>query len=473
VFDADLWAEEPLLLRAFATLFAARRVLPPPAAAQGAPTTSLAGLFDRSAAAQAEITDTLGRQVRQAVELLVGELARLDREAAGALLREVAEHDIYRAALTVMMRLVFLLYAEEQRLLPIAAGTYAAGYAVSTLYAQLEAQRGGYGDEVADTRSSAWPRLLATFAAVHGGCEHPDMRIPAHGGFLFDPSRYPWLPRAAVTDRVVRQILDALLVLRRGGKAAERLSYQGLDVEQVGHVYESLLEYSCLRVAQPYVGLLGKLEAELPLAAVEDARAAGRAPFLAWLKDRCDATPRQLERALAAEPGPADLAALAERARPFWGLLRADLRGAPTVFPAGSVLLTQVGDRRAEAARDKHPAKIAANIADPGAARAVQRANRRLPQMLLRLIASNAEQWLSRQLNAALDAPDECRSITRTLIRGHDGVITCTPQAITATLDRPASPRVAAALQTLLHQVNADPPHLPGDPRPITYTIAA
>jgi hypothetical protein len=129
--------------------------------------------------------------------------------------------------------------------------------------------------------------------------------------------------------------------------------------------------------------------------------------------------------------------------------------------------------RDAEAARDKHPAKIAANIADPGAARAVQRANRRLPQMLLRLIASNAEQWLSHQLNAALDDPDECRSITRTLIRGHDGVITCTPQAITATLDRPASPRVAAALQTLLHQVNADPPHLPGDPRPITYTIAA
>jgi hypothetical protein len=129
--------------------------------------------------------------------------------------------------------------------------------------------------------------------------------------------------------------------------------------------------------------------------------------------------------------------------------------------------------RDAEAARDKHPAKIAANAADPGAVRAVQRANRRLLQMLLRLVASNAEQWLSHQLNAALDDPDEYRSITRNLIRGHDGVITYTPQAITVTLDRPASPRVAAALRALLAQVNADPPRIPGDPRPITYAIAA
>ncbi len=127
----------------------------------------------------------------------------------------------------------------------------------------------------------------------------------------------------------------------------------------------------------------------------------------------------------------------------------------------------------AEAARDQLPAKIAANLADPGALRAVQRASRRGLQMLLRLIASNAEHWLSRQLDATLDDPDEYRSITRNLIRGHDGVITYTPAAITVTLDRPASPRTAAALTTVLDQINTDPPRLPGDPRPITYTIGS
>ena len=166
---------------------------------------SLAALFAQSADAQAEVTNTLGTQVRQAVELLVGELSRLDRESAGTLLGAIAPRQIYRGALTVMMRLVFLLYAEEQRLLPVQSDLYASSYSVSALYDQLQAERNLYGDEVGDRRAAAWPRLLATFAAVYGGCEHDEMRIPPYGGGMFDPSRYPWLDRVAVTDLVDRR----------------------------------------------------------------------------------------------------------------------------------------------------------------------------------------------------------------------------------------------------------------------------
>ena len=137
---------------------------------------------------------------------------------------------------------------------------------MTSLHHQLDAEQNLYGDEIGDRRAAAWPRLLATFAAVYEGCEYVDMRIPPYGGSLFDPARYPWLERLAVTDRVVHEILGALLILRRRGGAAERLSYKGLDVEQIGHVYEGLLEFSCLRVDEPYLGLIGKLEPELPLA---------------------------------------------------------------------------------------------------------------------------------------------------------------------------------------------------------------
>jgi len=351
-FDADLWPEEPILLRAFATLLGATRVLPPPKRADGTAAESLAALFARTADAQSQITTTLGNQVRQAVELFVAELARLDRESAGALLAGVADRELYRGSLTTLLRLVFLLYAEQRDLLPAGDPVYADGYAVTTLYRQLTEARDRYGDEVGDRRSAAWLRVLATFGAVHGGCEHPDLRIPAHGGSLFDPARYPWLARAAVTDRVVHEILDALLVLKdRRGKGAERLSYTGLDVEQIGHVYEGLLEYSCLRVAEPYLGLIGKNEPELALARVEQ-----QDDLAGWLADTCDLTAKRVEKALAAAPGPVEAAALhaacdndgalADRVRPYWGLLRTDLRGLPAVFPAGSVLFTRVGDRR-------------------------------------------------------------------------------------------------------------------------------
>jgi hypothetical protein len=130
VFDADLWLEEPLLLRAFVTLLDARRALAPPRRPDGSWSDGLAALFARSAEAHTQVTDTLGRQVRQAVELLVAELARLDRESGGALLRDVAEREIYRGALTVLMRLVFLLYAEEQELLPVDDRLYGESYSV-------------------------------------------------------------------------------------------------------------------------------------------------------------------------------------------------------------------------------------------------------------------------------------------------------------------------------------------------------
>jgi hypothetical protein len=354
VFDADLWLDERDLLRAFASLLAARRVLPPPKRADGEHSESLAALFARSAEAQAEVTNTLGVQVRQAVELLVGELSRLDRESAGAVLGPVAPREVYRGELTVMMRLVFLLYAEEQRLLPVTADLYASAYSVTGLHDQLDAEQNRYGEEIGDRRAAAWPRLLATFGAVYGGCEYDEMRIPPYGGSLFDPARYPWLERLAVTDRVVHEILGALLVLRRRGGAAERLSYKGLDVEQIGHVYEGLLEFSCLRVDEPYLGLIGKNEPELALAEVEEACEDIDTVF-DWLAATCGTSVSAVRKAIAsASRDEAALhaacdndAALADRVRPLHGLLRTDLRGLPTVFPAGSLVVTQTGDRRA------------------------------------------------------------------------------------------------------------------------------
>jgi hypothetical protein len=127
----------------------------------------------------------------------------------------------------------------------------------------------------------------------------------------------------------------------------------------------------------------------------------------------------------------------------------------------------------AEAARDKTPARLPANVIDPDARRALLRTCRRGLQMVLRLLAHNAEHWLSSHLNAYLRDDDEYRAITRqTIIRGLAGVITYTPGAITVQLDQPDAPRITRALRLLLDEINQDPPSLPGDTRPITYQLA-
>ena len=134
----------------------------------------------------------------------------------------------------------------------------------------------------------------------------------------------------------------------------------------------------------------------------------------------------------------------------------------------------------AETARDAVPAKLPANVINPDAKRALLRTTRRALQMVLRLLAYNGEHWLATHLNAYLRDNDwgslplagEYRAITRaTILRGTAGTITYTPEAITVQLQPPDSPRIVRALGMLLEEINNTPPHLPGDPRPISYSL--
>jgi len=118
------------------------------------------------------------------------------------------------------------------------------------------------------------------------------------------------------------------------------------------------------------------------------------------------------------------------------------------------------------------PAKVLATDLDPDAQRARPRLERRGLQMVLRLLAFNAEAWLAEHLNAYLADPNEYRAILRNLLH-LGGQIDYTSSQIIVTLDRPDSPRIARALELLAEELNATPARLPGDRRPLNYQITA
>jgi hypothetical protein len=155
----------------------------------------------------------------------------------------------------------------------------------------------------------------------------------------------------------------------------------------------------------------------------------------------------------------------------------------PAVTPAAKNKAIPAANRKITAAHKKLqaaiavragvPAKLPANQIDPEARTAVLRAGRRSLQMVLRLLAHNAEHWLAGCLNAYLRDEDEYRAITReTIIRGLAGTIAFTPAAITVILETPGQPRIARALAMIIDEISHTPPAIPGDNRPITYRIA-
>jgi len=117
------------------------------------------------------------------------------------------------------------------------------------------------------------------------------------------------------------------------------------------------------------------------------------------------------------------------------------------------------------------PATVLATALDPDAKRARPRIERRGLQMVLRLLAFNAEAWLAEHFNAYLADPNEYRAILRNLLH-LGGMVDYTTNAVTVTLDRPDSPRAARALELLTEELNATPAAMPGDRRPLTYPLA-
>jgi hypothetical protein len=354
---ASIWSQEPITLQAFVHLLGIRRFFVDES-------EQLPALFDRSLKFQDEVTDALGEQVRRAVEVLIQTLDKADQDRNRELLHDVKEPELYEAALTVMMRLVFLLSAEERGLLLMGDERYEANYALSTLRMQLRKE----SEEILERRWDAWSRLLAIFRAVFGGIEHENLRLPALGGSLFDPDRFPFLEGRAkgsswrtdaatplpIDNRTVLLLLEAIQQFQ-----GRTLSYRALDVEQIGYVYEGLLERTVKRTIEVTLELDATKSAKTPwvkLAELDSARLDGAARLAELLHERSGSSVSRVRNDLA-KPVDDTLAdrlltacqgdtKLRDRVKPYAHLLRTDPWGYPLVYPAGAFIVTTGSDRR-------------------------------------------------------------------------------------------------------------------------------
>ena len=218
----------------------------------------LAALLADSRKYQNEVSERLAEQVMHALYELLRGLQAAHDASGGELLSEPLSaegnrNDIYRGLLSVILRLVFLLYAEERGMLP-EDETFVRHYSLAGLYRRLREDAALHPDTM-DQRFGAWAQLLVLFRLIHdGSSDHRTggaFSLPERSGVLFNPDRFPFLEgrRGArqtidrvlpplVSDGTVYRVLEKLLVLD-----GERLSYRTLDVEQIGSVYETIMGF--------------------------------------------------------------------------------------------------------------------------------------------------------------------------------------------------------------------------------------
>jgi hypothetical protein len=370
VVDALTWVEEPRARDAFFTLLSRQHIV------GGDPSERLSTLFEDSIAAAEEITEALGAQVRLAVELLIQSFSESAAEARRRGQPDplpARTHDIYEAAVTIMMRTVFLLFAEERGLLP-SGELFEQGYGISRELDRLVAE-GAPGEETLDATSFTWHRMLATSQALFRGASFENLRMPAYGGSLFDPERFPFLTTVneqgslaiSVSDRVMLHVLRSVQVANVKGEA-RRISFRDVDVEQIGYIYEGLLGYTCVTVDQPYMGLLGTTgaEPEIPLETLEDLDADNTdhkqlaTAVRVWVADDQPSARASsvaaLTKAFGASAEPSAVSALTQiaagdvelidRVAPWLGAVRTDLRGHPFIVLDGGLMVKETPSRK-------------------------------------------------------------------------------------------------------------------------------
>lgn len=372
IVDAVTWGEEPLLRDAFLTLIDQQLLR------AKNPDHRLARLLQRSELEAEEITEALGTQVRKSVELLVQafsetRLIAAENDEPDPLTEK--PDDVYQAAVTVMMRVVFLLFAEERGMLPTER-LYWDSYAIRELIEDLKGRALAHGEEHLDETHDVWHRLLAVSDALYFGVNYDEMRMPAYGGSLLNPARFPWLTatdqhglRVQVSDRVMLHVLQSVQEATVRGEA-RRISFRDIDVEQIGYIYEGLLGYTCETVTDDVVlGLVGKEgeEPEITLGQLNQLREstgstkAFVAKLVDWVKKEQPAasmkTVAQLAKLTDAEVDEAELRRLLTPVAGHdpellsdlirWGnLIRRDLRGIPLVVPPGGLVVMETPSRR-------------------------------------------------------------------------------------------------------------------------------
>ena len=290
------------------------------------PTTArLPALLSRSREYQSAVSTQLAGQVLDALYEMLRGFQAADEHTKGELLRSVLQKDpdaVYAGLLNVLMRLVFLLFAEDRGIVPTdpktkrATGLYVRHYSVHGLFERLRADAEHYPDTM-DQRYGAWAQLLALFRVVHDGCKHPQMQMPARRGNLFDPARFPFLegrssrgnaaqtsiahhasritppsadatpPPPLVSDGTIHRVLQNLLILD-----GERLSYRTLDVEEIGSVYQTVMGFRLEVAAGPSIAIKGKAKkGGVPAATtinLDELLAASAKDRPKWLAQRTD-----------------------------------------------------------------------------------------------------------------------------------------------------------------------------------------
>jgi hypothetical protein len=202
---------------------------------------------ENALATQAELEADLRRRIFTIVEILAnGFAAKTENRITDADLPR-----LYESCLIFLYRLLFVLYAEGRSLLPVEpkSGKYYRQLSLARLLTPLK----NFTEHDSQTQTRFYRDIQALCLLINGADwkANEEFRVPRYNGGLFDPARHPLLDKWAVSDAVLAEVLRQLMFTpEKGGQKFvpfQSVDYSDLSVQQLGSIYEGLLEHHFVR----------------------------------------------------------------------------------------------------------------------------------------------------------------------------------------------------------------------------------
>ena len=151
--------------------------------------------------------------------------------------------EVREAALILLYRLLFILYAEDRDLLPVRNTSY-DDYALREKVRGDVRQRKDRDDVFSTSAARYWSAIDDLCRAIDQG--DASIGLPPYNGGLFDRKRIPLLANIRLGDDVMADVIDALS-FEQTPNGRRYINYRDLGVQQLGSIYERLLEHEIVR----------------------------------------------------------------------------------------------------------------------------------------------------------------------------------------------------------------------------------
>ena len=190
-------------------------------------------VYDESLDYAEKVGEELKENVYQALKILAeGFLKTPENNLTTQNLKEIHDN-----SLVLLYRLLFTLYAEYRRLLPLEENElYTDSYSLDSIKKEIR-DKIDRNSPLSRAHTHYWDRLKELFGTINSG--DPEMDVPFYNGGLFEPQKHPFLEEYKVADCYVAKIID--LLCRSKDKAF--IDYSSLEARHLGSIYEGLLEY--------------------------------------------------------------------------------------------------------------------------------------------------------------------------------------------------------------------------------------